>query len=136
MEFVGRIWKIWAPVIVWAAFIFALSAIPHLTTGLSCDFLLRKAAHVAEYFILSYFLYRAISGTFKFQGLHLSLSLAGAVFFYAASDELHQFFITGRYASIHDVLIDLLGAVLFLAFLYLASRVPALKLLPALRAKK
>ncbi len=125
MEFVGRTWKFWAPVVAWAAFIFVLSGIPGLASGLSCDFVLRKAAHVTEYFILSCFLYRAISATFKFQGLHLSLSLAVIVFFYAASDEIHQYFVAGRHASVRDVLIDLLGSALFLAFLFLASRLRA-----------
>ena len=93
--------KFWLPAILWAAFIFCLSAIPHLKSGFACDFILRKMAHVTEYFVLAFFLYRAIKNFFMTSVL------------YAVSDEIHQLFVPGRHGSPNDVLIDMIGIVCF-----------------------
>ena len=127
---VGRLlrnWKAWAMVGGWAALIFGFSSIPNLHTGLACDMIMRKTAHVIEYFLLTFFLYRAIGSTFRFRGLHLSFALVAVVFLYAASDEFHQFFVRGRYSEVRDVLIDQIGVLLFFAFLYLAPRLTRLR---------
>ena len=105
---------LWLPVFAWCSFIFFLSGIPDLKIeqlGI-LDLLLRKAAHVTEYFVLSLLLARALHGTrpadmpdagIIFWGLFLSIV-------YAASDEYHQFFVPGRIASLRDMLIDSCGA--------------------------
>src|SRR3989344_4893221 len=54
--------KHWFWVILWAGLIFILSSIPRLESGLDQDFLLRKLAHIFEYFVLTWFLYSAFSG--------------------------------------------------------------------------
>jgi VanZ family protein len=91
----------WAPVVVWAGLIFALSAIPSLSTGLGTwDLVLRKAAHLAEYAILGALLVRALGSA------PLAL-LAGSA--YAVTDELHQVFVSGRHGSALDWLIDAIG---------------------------
>jgi VanZ family protein len=96
--------KVWGPVILWASVIFALSAIPALNSGLGTwDTVLRKCAHLAEYTILGALLLRAI-------GHELPALLLGIA--YAASDELHQHFVTGRHASPVDVAIDAFGVLL------------------------
>jgi VanZ family protein len=104
-------------VIVWAAVIFALSAVPSLNSGLGTwDEVLRKFAHVTEYAILGFLLVRAI-------GRELPALLVGVA--YAASDELHQHFVAGRHASPLDVLIDAVGlaAGIFVLYrLFLESR--------------
>ena len=52
--------RAWAPVIAWAAVIFAFSSIPSLGTGLGLwDLVLRKLAHITEYAILGVLLFRA-----------------------------------------------------------------------------
>jgi hypothetical protein len=81
--------RAWAPVVVWAAVIFAFSSIPSLGTGLGTwDLVLRKLAHLTEYAILGALLVRALARP--------SLAiLLGAL--YAASDELHQHFVRGRH---------------------------------------
>lgn len=114
--------KSWLVVALWAGIIFSLSAVPNLHSGLSCDMLLRKTAHVVEYFILTFFLYRAMSKTFRFGQLHLSFALLSIVFLYAASDEFHQMFVHGRFPAFRDVLIDQIGVMLFFLCLYLAPR--------------
>jgi hypothetical protein len=50
----------WGPVVLWAAVIFAFSAVPSLGTGLGTwDLVLRKIAHVAEFAVLGWLLLRA-----------------------------------------------------------------------------
>ena len=94
----------WLPVVAWAALIFALSSISHLSSGLGgWDLLLRKCAHATEYAILALLLLRATGS--------LALSWPLAVL-YAASDELHQSFVHGRHGSPVDVAIDATGAAL------------------------
>ena len=41
------------------------------------------------------------------------------VFILAAFDELHQYFVPGRYASVWDVVLDTFGCIVFLIFMYL-----------------
>ena len=94
----------WAPVVLWAAVIFAFSSIPSLGTGLGTwDLLLRKLAHVAEYAVLGALLVRALGGS----GLAFALGVA-----YAVSDEVHQHFVAGRRGAPVDVLIDSVGVAL------------------------
>ena len=97
----SRAVSLWLPVVAWAALIFALSSIPHLSTGLGTwDLILRKLAHATEYGILGALLLRAL-------GRPALAALAAVA--YAASDELHQHFVGGRHASPLDVAIDAVG---------------------------
>jgi VanZ family protein len=96
--------RLWAPVVLWAAVIFGLSSIPSLGTGVGTwDLLLRKLAHVAEYAVLGALLLRALG---RWQ-VALALGVA-----YAATDEVHQHFVTGRRGAPVDVLIDAVGVLL------------------------
>jgi VanZ family protein len=104
-----KIVKLWLPVIIWAGVIFWLSSIPNLKTGLEYDFLLRKIAHAAEYFILTFLLFRAFKGSFKMNNFQLYIYPTTLAFFYAASDEFHQSFVPSRSATVRDVLIDAVG---------------------------
>jgi VanZ family protein len=111
----SRLLTIWLPVVVWAAVIFTLSSIPSLSTGLGTwDTILRKGAHLTEYAVLGGLLYRALGR----EPLALAAGIA-----YAASDELHQYFVHGRHASPVDVAIDAVGvAVGMLLWLRLRER--------------
>ena len=98
-----RVLTVWAPVVLWAAVIFALSSIPSLGTGLGTwDYVLRKCAHMTEYAILAALLYRAL-------GRRIPAFFAALT--YAASDELHQRFVHGRHGTPVDVAIDAVGIV-------------------------
>ena len=100
----SRSLRLWLPVVLWAALIFALSSIPSLNTGLGTwDLILRKLAHAAEYALLAALLLRALARPWP------ALAIAVA---YAASDELHQHFVRGRVGSPWDVAIDAAGAVI------------------------
>jgi VanZ family protein len=97
----SRFLTVWLPVVVWAAVIFAFSSIPSLSTGLGIwDTVLRKGAHLTEYAVLGGLLYRALGR----EPLALAVGIA-----YAATDELHQHFVSGRHASPVDVAIDAVG---------------------------
>lgn len=106
--------KLWIPVFGWCALIFYLSGIPQLTTGWGLyDLILRKIAHMAEYFILALLLYRAFKGSFNLTSFYLifwSFSLSAL---YAISDEIHQHFVPTRNASYGDVFIDIIGIIIF-----------------------
>jgi VanZ family protein len=111
----SRLLTVWLPVFVWAAVIFTLSAIPSLSTGLGTwDTILRKGAHLTEYAVLGGLLYRALGR----EALALVVGIA-----YAATDELHQYFVRGRHATPVDVAIDAVGvAVGMLLWLRLRER--------------
>lgn len=68
---------------------------------------IRKTAHALEYCGLSLLLYHAYFQSFrKVQPL---LTMLTAVL-YAASDEIHQYFIAGRACQLRDVFVDFVGA--------------------------
>jgi hypothetical protein len=91
----------WGPVVLWAGVIFAVSAVPSLSSGLGTwDLVLRKLAHVTEYAILGGLLWRAL----RHEPAALLLGSA-----YAVTDEIHQAFVSGRHASPVDWAIDAIG---------------------------
>jgi VanZ family protein len=100
--------RLWAPVVLWAAVIFALSSIPSLSSGLGTwDEVLRKSAHLVEYAVFGVLLMRAL-------GRQVPALISGIA--YAVTDELHQHFVSGRHASPFDVAFDACGLALGLLF--------------------
>jgi VanZ family protein len=102
----------WAPVIAWAALIFAFSAQPDLRflPDQGLDFLIRKAGHMGVFGILALLLWRALALATTWRR-----PWAWALVFtllYAITDEFHQGFVNGRSASAVDVAIDTAGAVI------------------------
>ncbi len=71
----------------------------------------RKAAHMAEFGILSILLYIWL-GKWQFTTKKKALLAMIATDLYAASDEIHQLFVPGRAGRFTDVLIDSAGAIL------------------------
>ena len=87
--------------------------------------IIRKMAHLAEYFIFSMFLFHGLRG--KRRGWQLrwaiwAVVLAGG---YAALDEFHQVFVPSRHPSPWDALIDTAGAAAGQVFQWLWSALPA-----------
>ncbi|MEZ4830007.1 MAG: VanZ family protein [Bacteroidia bacterium] len=119
----------WLPVLLWMGVIFALSSQDKdQSKGLSDTFLfifrlmgldpvqmqelgiphlVRKMAHVTEYFILYLLVHRLIA-SYSPQKSSLLWALLVCVL-YAASDEYHQSFVPGRGADVLDVGIDSIG---------------------------
>lgn len=79
------------------------------------DFIFKKIAHMGEYFLLYYFLHRALKMTVFNPIIPIWLIAFVLCVGYAFSDEWHQSFVTGRTASLRDVGFDTLGV--SLAFL-------------------
>lgn len=73
--------------------------------------LVRKAAHVTEYAILTGLLFRALRGVVGGFGKRAALAFLPVLIF-APLDEFHQSFVPSRTSSAGDVLIDYSGAVL------------------------
>jgi len=71
------------------------------------NFLIRKAAHFTEYFILALLVLNVVVEEFTFKkGIIISVI---AVFLYACTDEFHQSFVPGRACLFRDVMIDTSG---------------------------
>ena len=122
----------WALCALWMAVIFAMSAMTGKASGetsgalarfiaalvslfsgtlgsIDLEYVIRKGAHLTEYAVL-FVLYRRalrLSGARKIGLLALGLTAA-----YAATDELHQYFVPGRAATALDVMIDTCGALI------------------------
>ena len=109
----------WLPPLVLMAVIFALSAQPSLNSGLgTIDTVGRKVVHFGEFALLTVLWWRALVTRMSHRrALSAALLISAA---YAATDELHQHFVSGRHASVIDWLIDTAGATT--AALYLRSR--------------
>jgi VanZ family protein len=97
----SRVVTVWLPVVAWAALIFALSSIPNLTTtgGLHGE-VLSAGAHAVEYAIFGALLLRALDARV--------LAFAAGIA-YAITDEIHQSFVPGRFASGVDLVVDAVG---------------------------
>lgn len=111
--------QLWVPVFTWAGLIFYLSSIPNLQTDLGLwDTILRKLAHLSEYLVLTFLLYRAFRGSFGLSGKRLILYPSLTSFLYAILDEFHQTFIPSRCGSLIDVFIDACGIAAFYILLF------------------
>jgi len=123
--------KYWLPAIVWACVISILSTdtfssnhtsrilIPALhwlfprAGAETLDLLhavIRKSAHLTEYFILGVLLHRALRGNNRRWKLKWALWAIAIAAAYASLDEFHQVFVPSRTASPWDALLDTVGA--------------------------
>lgn len=140
--------KAWLPAFAWMAVIFVMSAMPGEQSGeqsglivrmilavhrlffgeaqLSPDILellhtlIRKAAHMTEYAVLACLYLHALKKT---GANRPSLWAIVLCVLYAASDEFHQAFVPDRGPSPVDVVIDVAGGSIGLAFARIASRI-------------
>jgi VanZ family protein len=106
--------RYWVPVILYSGFIFYLSSLPNPLKELTPSSLFlyfdfqKFVYHIVEYAILSFLLYRALKITSKSpQILAILITII-----YGILDEIHQFYVPGRIASVFDVAINSFGAVL------------------------
>lgn len=108
----------WLLVFLWMGVIFFFSHQPDLKSSLpeSWDFIFRKIAHITEYAILTWLLFRALV-----PNKIALLAVLIIALLYAISDEYHQTFVFGRQGCLRDVLIDSLG--IFLAVWWIKKKV-------------
>ena len=109
-----KLLKQYSLVALWCGVIFYLSSLQTVPTPKDTvvNFLLKKAAHMAEYAILYLLTYRAATKS-KNKNTNLLRPFLFVVFF-AATDEFHQYFVPGRHARLYDIGFDSLGALLVL----------------------
>ena len=114
----------WLPLIIWLSVIFIVSSIHgskfHLLpfnsiTQIHIEEILsyRQAAfHAGEYGLLAILMYRLLrlklDQAYRFIYL---LSLTTSIL-YAISDEVHQYFVPGRFATLTDLIFDTIGMIL------------------------
>jgi VanZ family protein len=132
--------KNWLPAIAWACLISGLSTdvfssehtsrfilpalhwmFPHAsaeTLGLM-HAVIRKSAHLTEYFIFSIFLIHGLRGKERRWTLRWAIWAVIIAAGYAALDEFHQSFVPSRTASPWDALLDTVGASLAQVSLWL-----------------
>ena len=85
------------------------------------EFIVRKAAHMSEYALLTLTLiYGFYKNHYPIQKIMI-YSLIGT-FLYACSDEMHQLFIGGRAGQFTDVLIDTCVGCLTIIFYYVLTK--------------
>ena len=121
-----KLFKYWTPPLIWAVVIFLFSALPTARTSEIYwqDFIIKKLAHVIEYGVLSFFLYRGFinTGTLRRNAALYSILIA---LIYGATDELHQSFTPGREPRVRDVVFDTIGAIVAIYFIWnLLPKVP------------
>ena len=142
----SRFVKVWMPVILWITLIFVGSTdilstehtsrflIPFLrwldpqismAALVTAQIIIRKLGHLTEYAILAALLWRALRSETAWKwkmSIVFGVAWAGCAIF-AASDEFHQSFVPSRTSSVHDVIIDISGALIGLTIcVALASR--------------
>lgn len=126
--------KYWIPVVLWMSVTLTLSTglfsgdntsriitpiLKFLIPSISphqiqlLHLIIRKSAHITEYFIMSLLLFRAFRRNSTEKHLWRWVLSSVLVFtLFAVSDEIHQSIVVTRTASIIDVLIDVLGGVI------------------------
>jgi len=105
----------WIPPILLMSLIFYLSSLSGLPDFEEFDFAMKKLAHLTVYAVLYLLLFRAFYSTTLHAARPLFNSHLAAVVIavlYAISDEIHQYFVPFRTATIRDVLIDTAGVLL------------------------
>lgn len=128
----------WMLLVIWMIFIFIMSSfngnissnqsntiatilysIFNIESNSNVIVIVRKCAHVSEYFVLGILTFNLASKygvklTYLFSFLFCIL--------YASSDEFHQLFVPGRVGSITDIFIDMIGIITALLIMYLFNK--------------
>ncbi len=82
------------------------------------QYLIRKCAHMFEYFILCLLIYNVVRDKVE----HKYLWSVFLSFIYALSDEFHQMFVDNRNGSFIDVLFDTAGAGIAIFLIYFITK--------------
>jgi VanZ family protein len=111
----------WLPPLALMGMIFFFSAQPNLSSGLGwIDHVGRKIVHASEYALLCFLWWRALrTRVDRTKALAAAWAIAAL---YAATDEYHQSFVSGRHATWVDVAIDSMGAGVFALLVMRARR--------------
>ena len=106
MSVLRGLW-LYGPVLGYCLFIFTLSNQPSLPATPGGDLV----AHFAAYTLMGGLFFRAIAFSSNWTRTKVFLWAAIAGTLYGLSDEFHQSFIPGRFATLEDCVADALGSV-------------------------
>lgn len=98
----------WGLALVYAVVIFCFSSVPYLEQLVGLPAGLSVVEHVVEYLLFGFL----VAVAFGSRGVYGFLPAFLTSCLYGASDEMHQFFVSGRNASMVDVLADSLGCLI------------------------
>lgn len=119
-RYVIILYQYYIPLFVWMSVIFLLSDQPSLGVSgqeISFEYLLvRKTAHVIEYFVLGLLSFRLFRFYFPRNSHAIAAGVVLLALLFALSDEAHQLFVVGRQGKISDVGFDAFGIFLSLVF--------------------
>ena len=104
-----RATRLWGPVLVYMAAIFAVSSLPDapLPSGVS-----DKSGHTLAYAGLGVFVVRAFAGGLPVPVTPgVALAALAVTIGYGVTDEVHQTFVPGRTGDVADVFADAMGAI-------------------------
>ena len=125
----------WIPLIIWLSFIFIVSSIhgskfqilPFNTiTQVHIEELLsyRQAAfHAGEYCLLVILTYRLLRLKLNQPENFIYLLSFSTSILYAISDEVHQYFVPGRFATLTDLIFDTSGIIIGLFCIYIYKKI-------------
>lgn len=135
----------WVVLLLWMLVIFLFSSQPHsgettksiieqimpnIKTNSLLDmvnFIVRKSAHITEYFILTLLVISLLKEYTKKERTIVLFSIIFC-FIYAMTDEYHQSFVPGRSSLFRDVLIDTSGGILAIILNYIYMHKYSIKL--------
>lgn len=128
----------WMLLVIWMIFIFIMSSfngnISSNQSGSIADLIynlfnisdtekvsliVRKCAHVSEFFILGILVINLIS---KYNVKYSYLISFIVCVLYASSDEFHQLIVPGRSGQVTDIFIDMIGTIFSLLAMYLFNK--------------
>jgi VanZ family protein len=108
------------PAMAYATAIVLMSSIPDLKVPEFRFLLFDKLAHFVEYAVFAFLTFRSFSHiSQKITRGQAFLLSALFLFLFALLDELHQYFVPGRYSDVYDLIGDILGALVVLAYLWM-----------------
>jgi len=114
----------WIPLIIWLSFIFIVSSIHgskfhilpfYSITQIHVEELLsyrQVTFHIGEYCLLVILVYRLLKLKLNQPDKFIYLLSFTASILYAISDEIHQYFVPGRFATLTDLIFDALGIII------------------------
>lgn len=108
------------PTIAYAAAIILVSSIPNMAAPKFKFLLFDKLAHLVEYAVFAFLAFRSISNAGR-QAIRSRAFMLSILFLslFAVLDEFYQHFVPGRHSDVYDLVGDMVGALIVLAYLRL-----------------
>jgi VanZ family protein len=107
----SNFWRRYGPTIAWATLLFGLSSIPDLSSPVHFSSWDDKFEHTLAYMPLGWLLMRSLTWNGRNRRTALWLTIIIGTL-YGVSDEIHQYFIPGRFMDWGDALADSVGVAL------------------------